>query len=450
MLREKSKKERSFTARIEKKSFVSLNIFLIISLCNLAASQHTLSEKKDPIQHFVQSIDDHIDHLNPLSMDLLQDAVRSESMITHSRDLNSTWHEPIRASSTHADTGRLSPFHEGIRSPDLHIFQRHRTSTPYTTVQTARILVLDGGGVRGLMELAFLEKLEQATGLKTAQLFHMVGGTSAGGKIAALLSVIDPVTGEARYSASQLKHIFLKKYDDMFSLKLKTMFGFFGEKYKTTPIKKMIESLIGDQSYGETVIPTFAIAYDLTAMSDDCLKVFSSHEDTHILMKDVILATTAAPTYFKSHKIEGREYADGGLILNNPAIIAINQAHRLFPHATNYVVVSLGTGVFPDVRHRASLRHRSILTLASEVPSMFLRGQNNAAREVLQFRENIVPFRFTAPIRGETIDLDDVSQKNIKRMLDAVDNMWNADSEKIRQLLLALPYAQQTIVETNA
>ncbi|CAO5672928.1 MAG: hypothetical protein CNLJKLNK_00699 [Holosporales bacterium] len=429
--------------------FKSFSLFV---LCNVEAKSQSYQENHEPFYHFVQPIDADHDDLNPLSTDALQEAaVGNDSMITHPRDLNSTEHEPIyRRSSTHILTSTLSPFQEGIRSPDLYNLQQNRVNTPHSPLNVARILVLDGGGVRGLMELAFLDKLEQATGLKTAQLFHMVGGTSAGGKIAALLSVIDPATGEARYSAGQLKRIFLQKYDDMFSLKLKTLFGIFGEKYKTTPVKKIIESLVGEQYYSETVIPTFAIAYDLTATGEDFLKVFSSESDTDVRMKDVILATTAAPSYFKSHKIEGHEYADGGLILNNPAVVAINEAHRLFPSAANYVIVSLGSGIFPDVRHRPSLRHRSILSLASEVPSMLLHGQNNAAREGLLFRENVVPFRFTAAIKGKKIDLDDVSQKNINRMLEAVDHMWVNDSDNIRKLLLALPHVQQNVIDAHA
>ena len=48
----------------------------------------------------------------------------------------------------------------------------------------SRILFLDGGGVRGLVQIEILDQLEQATGRRITELFDWIVGTSTGGVIA--------------------------------------------------------------------------------------------------------------------------------------------------------------------------------------------------------------------------------------------------------------------------
>ena len=51
----------------------------------------------------------------------------------------------------------------------------------------SRILSLDGGGIRGLIQLEILMQLEEATGRKVTDLFDWIIGTSTGGIIALAL-----------------------------------------------------------------------------------------------------------------------------------------------------------------------------------------------------------------------------------------------------------------------
>ena len=52
----------------------------------------------------------------------------------------------------------------------------------------ARVLCLDGGGIRGLIQMEVLSQLERATGKKVTELFDWIFGTSTGGVVA--LSVV--------------------------------------------------------------------------------------------------------------------------------------------------------------------------------------------------------------------------------------------------------------------
>jgi len=67
-------------------------------------------------------------------------------------------------------------------------------------------LALDGGGIRGILELVYLSELEKRTNKKVHELFHTVAGTSTGGLISLLLTV--PRKDGKIASASQVLEIY--------------------------------------------------------------------------------------------------------------------------------------------------------------------------------------------------------------------------------------------------
>ena len=58
----------------------------------------------------------------------------------------------------------------------------------YRTVCGSRILCLDGGGVRGLLQMTILREIERQTKMRIVDLFDWVVGTSTGGIISLALS----------------------------------------------------------------------------------------------------------------------------------------------------------------------------------------------------------------------------------------------------------------------
>ncbi|MCK6458210.1 MAG: hypothetical protein L6Q92_16980, partial [Phycisphaerae bacterium] len=81
--------------------------------------------------------------------------------------------------------------------------------------------------------------------------------------------------------------------------------------------------------------------------------------DRHFRIVDVLMATTAAPTYFPHSCISpGSAYCDGGLWANNPSAVAIAEASRISMECkrpeidpvfgpTDVWMLSLGTGSTP-------------------------------------------------------------------------------------------------------
>lgn len=74
----------------------------------------------------------------------------------------------------------------------------------------SRILSLDGGGVRALIQIDILCELERLTGKKITQLFDWIIGTSSGGIVALLLVY-------RQMSLPQIRNIYLRLKDEVLS-----------------------------------------------------------------------------------------------------------------------------------------------------------------------------------------------------------------------------------------
>lgn len=299
------------------------------------------------------------------------------------------------------------------------------------------ILVVEGGGTRILAVLEFLKYFEQITNKHSTEIFHLMAGTSAGGQIVTLLNIKDPSTHKPKYWAKNLLECYIENQPEAFKIKPRSLGGLIGEKYKTTPIREYLHKLVDDTKFNELIKPTITTAYDLSPKAEKKLKVFLSINSQDSLKAiDVMLATSAAPHYFKSHEIDGNHYADGGLIMQNPEVLAITEARKLYPNATSLIVLSLGTGFFPDqINIPHSLKRQSSLSIAKILPTYFLEGQKDVLEQSISQRTDTIRIRLNPTVKGKTIHLDDTSKDSIHRLRSAVLNMIVEQDLEIKRLL---------------
>ena len=84
---------------------------------------------------------------------------------------------------------------------------------------TFNILSIDGGGLRGIVPVRILQKLETITGKKVHELFDMMAGTSTGGLIASFLTLRDPANKKnPQYGLSTLSDVYTKEGGIIFPL----------------------------------------------------------------------------------------------------------------------------------------------------------------------------------------------------------------------------------------
>ncbi|MEB3477153.1 CBASS cGAMP-activated phospholipase [Pasteurella multocida] len=205
-----------------------------------------------------------------------------------------------------------------------------------------KILSLSGGGYRGLYTAEVLKELENHLKAKNtndciANYFNLITGTSIGGIIALALAYEIP--------AEKIAKIFDDKGEEIF--KKQSCIGMFKAKYNSDILKDILVDWFGDALIGDLKHPVVIPAVDYTTGNPVAFK--TAHHDTFKRdwkqkIVDVALATSAAPTYFKRHRIGENEYIDGGLFANSPSLVGLHEAEIFFEYPINQVkILSIGT-----------------------------------------------------------------------------------------------------------
>jgi hypothetical protein len=147
-------------------------------------------------------------------------------------------------------------------------------------------------------------------------------------------------------------------------------------------------------------------------------------------------ASSAAPYYLADFSLGDEKWQDGAVTCNNPALMGIMEARRLWPDRQIECVVSVGTGEVPRVKRKdASSFHR--LIDASEV---MLESSCNVERvdEALGTLLPLIPetkyFRFNPVDSRCDIDLDEIDKQALKRLREATDEYVKSENERFGEL----------------
>lgn len=209
-----------------------------------------------------------------------------------------------------------------------------------------RILCIDGGGIRGVMPAAFLERVERETSRRTANIFDLISGASTGGLIALYLTVPRQDGAGPAHSAMQLRRLYTDHAQTIFPQRWwKRVSRLWSPKYSPKGLRHVITDRLRDAKISDLVTPVVIPSFDRLSGEETVFK--PGPVDWHA--RDVALATSAAPTFFPAHSARSvcgsmrGSYLDGGIWANNPALCAYAEAKRLWPEE-RIAILSLGTG----------------------------------------------------------------------------------------------------------
>jgi len=234
-----------------------------------------------------------------------------------------------------------------------------------------RILALDGGGIRGILTVQLLKRIEKLVRDRTgdnsavlADYFDLIGGTSTGAIIASALAL--------GWTVERIEKLYLMLGNSIFESSFFRR-GFLTPKFSAEPVRKALEDKeegFGDIRLGGSQLLTglAVVAKRLDTGSPWVIhnnpkgRYFNqrpgskSTPNKDYLLREVVRASTAAPTYFEPEKIRVADevegaFVDGGVSPhNNPALqllmLATLGGHKLcWPTGANQLLlVSLGTG----------------------------------------------------------------------------------------------------------
>ncbi len=255
-----------------------------------------------------------------------------------------------------------------------------------------KILALDGGGIRGILTVEILAKIEEMLRAKLgrgkdfvlADYFDFFAGTSTGGIIAACLSwgmTVDKIrqfylqNGKEMFDkASLLKQYRYKFRDEKLSQRLKDEFQgvTLGSDQLRTLLLLVMRNASTDSPWPVSNNP--GAKYN-SRIRKDC--------NLDLPLWQLVRASTAAPTYFPPEVVQvgAKEFifVDGGITMyNNPAFQVFLMA-TVEPYNLNWptgedklLVISIGTGTSPDANADLKPGEMNLLYNASSIPSALM------------------------------------------------------------------------------
>lgn len=231
-----------------------------------------------------------------------------------------------------------------------------------------RILALSGGGVRGIVEVAFLEAVEHAYQVRhgpqarLSDIFDLVGGTSTGALIAAGIAL--------GRSISEIAAFYLDRAPALFGAGRRWQFGL-APVFDSDQLEAEIRREVGDLKLGDPALRTcLAIVMKRLDTGSPWIvsniphaPYFDAPEDggfignRHYELARLLRASSAAPTYFRQQTLDivpGEPpgvFVDGGASPYNDPSLALLMLARMrafglcWPTGEDRLfLLSIGTG----------------------------------------------------------------------------------------------------------
>ena len=304
----------------------------------------------------------------------------------------------------------------------LNLFKPNDVKKEYKLV-----LSLDGGGVRGLATVIFLKELEKASGKKIVDLFDFFIGTSVGGLNAMHLAVNEIEVSELESFWSQ----------DNLAMSMQSSFWTKNFFLKTKPIynnkskTELLEKYFGNKLISESKKPIAVLAYDVENRKP---RVLTSYTDQAIKATSAINATSAAPLYYPTVKIEdGSWLIDGSVVSNNPCLIGYNEARKYFK-TDNIKVFSVGTGRhLNNLDGEDSSKWGPFGWLTNDILGILL--ESHADHEILNDLIGKNYLRINSIAENINWDLDDYTEDNLRNIRNMGLDWWNLNNKKVIDFL---------------
>lgn len=343
------------------------------------------------------------------------------------------------------------------------------------------ILSIDGGGMRGIIPAILVSKL--ADELKNLgeekplySFFDLVCGTSTGGLIALglttspLISSLRKEEGEDQIVTYENKPLsFLEKlmgkkaeevkppqiitrgsdcssFVNFYKIDGKSIFHaesrFLGQllkdKYDPKYIERFLNKTFKDAKMKQSLVPTMVVSYDT---SEGIPFNFKSWDESEFSVKEAARATSAAPTYFPpaivyDKKENKRRYLiDGGIIANNPVLMAYSEAKQLYPNCKKFHILSLSTAsnvyAMLDSDVSGGLMGWIDPSKGAPIQKIASTSQMQLSSFVASNISDLIYTRIDYTLKGDSFKLDDTSSYAVNTLVDSAEQLYTKEKPKL-------------------
>jgi patatin-like phospholipase/acyl hydrolase len=325
-------------------------------------------------------------------------------------------------------------------------------------ISKIRVLSIDGGGIRGIIPACILEHVEKllqeiSRDEKTqiSDYFDLVAGTSTGGILTALLLYPDK-----KYSATDMVNLYVDHGEEIFTRNLITRTidrrGLFHPLYQHEPLERLLQKYLGDLKVSELVRPTLIPTYNIESGHATFVSSLGiqGNPKSDRQVRDVLRATTAAPTYFSPTKQEMDAFIDGGMFANNPALCAYIEATKFpsKPSSKEIMLLSLGTGsinrsyAYDEARKWGRLNWiRPALEIYSSAASQTVNHQLEILYANMDRIDNYLRIEPDLDDFDVCLEMDIATPDNIERLLIVGQSMCKKYDKQLREFLNQVVYS---------
>jgi patatin-like phospholipase/acyl hydrolase len=286
--------------------------------------------------------------------------------------------------------------------------------------QRFRVLSLDGGGLKGVFEAAFLAAVEEDLGVSILDHFDLITGTSTGSIIAVGLGLGLRAAEILEFYKAKAKSIFPYKESTEW---LRRLGQYTATKHDPAGLQAELIGVFGEKKLGDSLKPLVIPSYNLDA--DDVYVFKTPHStrfkrDWRVPAWQVCMASCAAPTYLPTFTgVGGLRLVDGGVWANNPMMVGVVEAMSEFKQdPANISVLSISTTT--AIKDRPDRLDRGgNMAWAAESVDVAFAGQSACAlgqAQLLCGRDYV--FRVDVPVPADAYTLDGpIKQSLISRAL---------------------------------
>src|SRR5687767_292173 len=226
------------------------------------------------------------------------------------------------------------------------------------------ILALDGGGMRGILTIQLLKKIEEIAGIKCYELFDMIAGTSTGGIIAGLI-----VKGN---SAERIEKLYEELINEVFHKRPIGNRFVNPPQYSKNKYRERLKEIAGyavtlEEACKAHDLDLMITSRDMAAAEETFFSCFKQKNESwygtykDVLLRAVMETTMSAPTYF----FPLERFVDGGVTThNNPSLAA-------FVEALSYSTPKDQDGQYPPGEY--SLKNITVYSLITGATQKFIK-----------------------------------------------------------------------------
>lgn len=323
-----------------------------------------------------------------------------------------------------------------------------------------KILSIDGGGIRGIIPGQILVEIEREFGVEVATDFDMVAGTSTGGILACAFLLENPNQPHTpKFKSEEVVGLYFERGDKIFDVpffhKIRTAGGILDEKYPANGIEEALQEYFGDAWLKDLLKPCIITSYDITHRKGH---FFGQHKakndpDYNFRVKDVARATSAAPTYFECEQIMSEKggaftLIDGGVFVNNPALVAYAEGRNIFEiegeeaTAKDMKILSIGTGYTRKSYPYKKAKKWGMAEWVQPVIDIMMSGASEVAHYQLDKIYGTIDnpdqyLRIDGDLKSTDIDpdMDCATQENMSKLKEFGQQLFEENKEEIKKWL---------------